>query len=187
MSKINLQQMKNIISKAMSSGMDFTRRGALKAFLKKIDVDQDIYDRVYVTIKNMSFEDEYRRVPFEERVLFLPQCLRNSEKCKATLTQDGYECQRCGGCVIDKIMEITDELNYKKVYIVPGGSLVRKIIKKKNPRAVVGVACFLELAEAMEQVILHDLPAQGVNLIKEGCIDTRVDLDTLEEMLRERK
>jgi len=178
--------MKEIVSKAMSSGMDLTRRGAVKAFLKRLDIDQDLYDRVYTELKNKAFEKEFKKVPFEDRIIFIPQCMRNSKKCQAELADDGYECKRCGACDIDEIISLADDLGYKKVYIVPGGSMVRKIIKKTNPGAVIGVACILEIAEAMELAVVHDVNPQGVSLLKDGCKDTIADMDELKRVMRMR-
>ncbi len=176
--------MKDILSKAASSGLDFTRRGALKSFLSRLDIDPEGYDAVYITIKNMAFEREFKRMPFSNRLVFLPQCLKNSSECTAELTEDGYVCKKCGKCSIKEIMEEAESLGYKGVYIVPGGSLVKKIIERERPGAVVGVACYLELVETMEQVALMGTIPQGVHLYKDGCVDTAVNVDKVIEMLK---
>ncbi len=178
--------MKEIVSKAMSSGLDLTRRGAVKSFLKRLDIDQDLYDRLYTEIKNKAMKTDFKKVPFKERIIFVPQCMRNSKKCQAELEDYGYECKRCGACDIDDIISLADELGYKKVYIVPGGSMVRNIIKKTKPGAVIGVACILEIAEAMELAVVHNVNPQGVCLLKDGCKDTIVDMDELENVMKMR-
>lgn len=178
--------MKEIVSKAMSSGMDFTRRGAAKVFLKRLDIDQDLYDNVYVAIKNQAFERDFKRTPYEERVIFVPQCLRDSKKCKAELKDDGYECSRCGACDIDEVISLAEELGYRDVYIVPGGSMVRNIIQKTDPSAIIGVACSMEIAEAMELATVHNVNPQGVPLLKDGCKDTLADMDELKRVMRMR-
>ncbi len=175
--------MKDILSKAASSGLDFTRRGALKSFLSRLDMDPEGYDAIYITIKNMAFRKEFKRVPFSNRLVFLPQCLKSSKECPAKLTEYGYECKKCGKCSIAEIIEEAEELGYKGVYIVPGGSLVKKIIEKERPGAVAGVACYLELVETMEQVALMGTIPQGVPLTKDGCVDTSVIVDKVKEML----
>lgn len=175
--------MREVISKAMSSGLDFTRRGALKSFLNKLDIDEGLYDKVYVTIKNMAYEEDFKNTPNKDIIIFLPQCLRNSEECKAEIGDFGYECKRCGSCSISEIIDVAEEKNYSDVFIVPGGSMVRRIAKKYRPRAVVGVACHYELVEAIEFCTIHDIPPQGVPLLVDGCKDTKVDKEKLLEIL----
>lgn len=175
--------MREIISKAMSSGLDFTRRGVLKTFLNKVNVDEELYDKLYVTIKNMAFEKDFKSISNSDILIFLPQCLRDSEKCEAELTDVGYKCNHCGSCSISKIIKKAEENNYKGVYIVPGGSMVRRVMKKEKPEAVLGVACYYELAEAIDFATAHSIPPMGVPLLKDGCKDTVVDEDYLISVL----
>jgi hypothetical protein len=58
--------------------------------------------------------------------------------------------------------------------VVPGGSLVYKLIKELKPKAVLGVACLKELIMALEEV---RIPAQGVILSRDGCVNTDVHLE----------
>jgi len=178
--------MREIISRAMSSGLDFTQRGVLKSFLVKMDIDEEKYDEVYTLIKNSALEEEFKNVPYKDRFLFLPQCLRDSSDCEAELTDHGYECKRCGRCSIDEIIEYAVDLGYDKdrIYIAPGSSLVKKIVKKENPRAVIGVACYSEVVEGIKLSHVFDIPVQGVPLLKDGCKDTVVDMDKLKEVLK---
>ncbi len=176
--------MKEIISRAMSSGMDFTRGSTIKAFLARIDIDQDAYDRVYITLKNMAFKQDFTNTHFDQRIVLLPHCLRNVERCEAEFTELGYICAHCGACDIGDIKKQADELGYKGVFVVPGGSMARKVMEDIRPSAVVGVACFLELAESMEQAVVYHIIPQGVPLLKDGCIDTVVDKEELKKIMK---
>ncbi|MFO7791508.1 MAG: DUF116 domain-containing protein [Candidatus Saliniplasma sp.] len=175
--------MKEVISKAMSSGLDFTRRGALKSFLNKMEIDEDLYDKVYIAIKNRAYKDRFDDTPKENIIIFLPQCLRNSEECEAELTDEGYKCNHCGACSISKIIKTAEDLGYMGVFVVPGGSLVRNIMKKKQPRAVVGIACNYELVEGIEHASIHGIPTQSIPLLRGGCKDTEVDEEEVLEVL----
>ncbi len=177
--------MRDIISRAMSSGMDFTRGSVIKAFLARLDIDQDMYDRVYIALKNMAFKQDFSNTHFDDRIVLLPHCLRNVEKCKAEFTELGYICEKCGECDIGDIKKLADELGYMGVYVIPGGSMARKVMEETKPAAVVGVACFLELAENMEQVVVYHIIPQGVPLLKDGCIDTVVDTIELKRVLKQ--
>lgn len=176
--------MRDIVSKAMNSGLDFTTRGILKSFLQKMDLDEQLYERVFVKIKNKAYEEEFKDISNENILIFLPQCLRDSENCEAELTERGYRCKDCGSCVIQEVISTADEHGYKGVYVVPGGSMVRKIIKEVEPKAVIGVGCFPELVEAMDYASYQDIPSQGVPLTEVGCKDTTVDKEELFELLK---
>jgi len=176
--------MKEIISKAMSSGLDFSQKGVLKSFLYKMDIDEETYDRVYVAIKNNALESKVAKVNYEDRMILVPQCLRDPKECEAELEEYGYVCNHCGRCVIDEIESIGDELGYDSLYIVPGSSIAKKLLKKKDPGAVIAVACHSELVEGFEASHIYGIPVQGISLLKEGCMDTEVDIDEVENKLR---
>ena len=175
--------MREIISKAMSSGLDFTRRGALKSFLNKMDVEEELYDKVYITIKNIAHKNELEGIKKERILIFLPQCLMSSADCEAELTDSGSKCLHCGSCSISEVVKTAEELGYGGVYIVPGGSLVRKIIKDEKPEAVIGVACHYELVEAIEYCTIHSIHVHGIPLLRDGCKDTKMDKEELIKLL----
>ena len=63
------------------------------------------------------------------KILLLPQCMRHPS-CKARCDPvHGHECKRCGLCDISKLCEAAEECNFK-VFVVPGGSFVKKIFKE---------------------------------------------------------
>lgn len=185
----SISPMREIISRAMSSGLDFTQRGVLKSFLVRINIDEERFDEVYTAIKNSALEKEFKKVPYQDRFIFLPQCLRDSSDCEAELTDRGYECARCGRCSIDEIIEYAVDLGYQKdrIYISPGSSLVKKVVKNENPRAVIGVACYSEVVEGMKLSHVYNIPIQGVSLLKDGCKDTIVDMEKLKEVLKKKE
>ncbi len=179
--------MKEIISKAMSSGLDFSQKGVLKSFLYKMDIDEETYDRVYVAIKNNALEKNVSRVEYENRIILVPQCLRHPEDCEAEMTEFGYDCNRCGRCVIDDIKSLGETLGYDSIYIVPGSSMAKKILKEIEPGGVIAVACHSELVEGFEASHVYGIPVQGIPLSKEGCVDTDVNLEAVEQKLKMRR
>ncbi len=176
--------MKEIISKAMSSGLDFSQKGVLKSFLYKMDIDEETYDRVYVHLKNNSLEEKVSQVGFENRIVLLPHCLMSPNGCEAENGKYGYKCKKCGGCVIEEIVEIAEDLGYKDIFIVPGSSMAKNILKKMDPDAVISVACFSELVEGFEASHVYSIPIQGIPLSKEGCMNTEVDIEEVKERLQ---
>lgn len=69
-----------------------------------------------------------------------------------------------------------------KVYIVPGGSFVKRIVSKDRPSGALGVACGYELNYSMME-ISSVCPVQGVPLLKDGCYCTKVDEELVLEKI----
>ncbi len=175
--------MKEIISKAMSSGLDFSQKGVLKSFLYKMDLDEETYDRVYVNLKNNALKENVADAKFEDRIVLVPQCLRDPDTCEAEMDGYGYKCKHCGECEIDEILSEAEELGYDGLFIVPGSSMAKNLLKEKDPEAVIAVACHPELVEGFEAGHVFDIPINGVSLLKEGCLDTEVDTKKVKDAL----
>jgi len=136
-------------------------------------IKEEIVDEILIEIKNAVMLDKFKKTK-ERRAVILPQCMR-SPKCRARCDPIlGYECTKCGMCDIARIVEAADKYNFK-VFVVPGDSFVRKILKSYNPGACLGVACYVELSESM-QAVSKFMPVQGVCLMRDGCYDTKVDV-----------
>ena len=76
----------------------------------------------------MGKNKEFRDIPANQKVIFLPQCLRSLD-CKAKTTEDGVICINCGKCSIGPFKKEAESFGYK-VFIAPGSSLVKNIVKK---------------------------------------------------------
>jgi len=172
-----------IVNKIIELGLDLGTKDAVKSTLQALDADTALLDDVYISLKNRLNLKLFSKTEFNERALFLPQCMRNSEKCIAELTDFGYKCQRCGACSISKILDVADELGYKS-YIVPGGSMVFNVVKETNPLAAVGVGCFYEVEEAIARLAMVGIPTQGIPLSTSGCKDTTVDVQRVLKILK---
>jgi hypothetical protein len=179
--------MKDLVSAILDTGMDIGTRSSLKAVMLKLGFDVNMVDQLYVKMKNDAHAKEFAVIAFSDRAVFVPQCLRNSEKCKAPLTDEGYQCLKCGACPIGKIKAEAERLGYGGFYIVPGGSMVFKIMAKRKYKAVLGVACYFELADSMEKASLYGVPSQGVPLSRDGCKDTQVNVEPVVEKMSKRR
>ena len=116
------------------------------------------------------------------KLVFLPHCLRSTE-CKAALKEEGYECLSCGKCRIWEFQKKAKEKEYK-VYIVPGASMIKKILKNyDSPEVVIGVACDTEIREGAKLMKKMKINAKSLKLTKDGCVNTEVDFDKLIKML----
>ena len=130
---------------------------------------------------------QFLRVPFSERIIFLPQCLRNTERCSAREIGNRYECQECGACKIAAIIQKAKSLGYKATYILKGGSAVPAIIEETSPKAILGVACYYEGLIGMTECERRGIPVQFVSLTKDGCANTDLNLSDLENLVTAKK
>lgn len=133
-----------------------------------------------IRLHNQLNRERFSKLPMEDRMVFLPQCLRSID-CPSNLSIEGLVCKRCMRCEIGRSI---DELeNYGcKVSIVPGSTFVKRLVKKYRPKGIVGVGCLMEVKEGLEMTDRMDLPAMGVVTSKDGCIETAVDWSTLIEV-----
>ena len=116
------------------------------------------------------------------KLIFLPHCLRSVE-CKSKLGRYGYELIGCGRCRICEFKKKAESLGYK-VFIVPGASIIKKILKEfPKPDMAIGVACDAELKEGIALMKKEGINSKSLMLLKDGCVNTEVDFDKLYKML----
>lgn len=144
-------------------------------------------DAVSTEMRNIILKNSFSQVPFQDRVIILPQCLRDLE-CPAKFSSvEGAKCIGCGRCKIKEIDDKAKELGYKGTYIAPGGGFVKRILKKVMPKAVIGVGCPYEVNWGLLEVSNKGIPCQGVILLKSGCVTTDVDLNMVYETMELKK
>lgn len=159
--------------------------GKLERLAAKMGIDEDQLFHLYLEVKNNAYSEKFARIPFSDRVLFLPQCLR-AEKCHAKLNRSGYECLECGKCDVKKIIGLAKHYGYKKVYIVSGGSMTQKLLSLEKPKACLGIACVKELILGSFVCEKFGIIPQGISLLRDGCVDTCVDWKSMSTVLRSR-
>jgi hypothetical protein len=154
----------------------------LEQFAAKMGVDEKELFQLYVKTKNGASREKFASTSYNDRILLLPQCLRSRE-CPAELGEYGYECQECGKCNLKEIIHMAKTLGYKDTFILPGGSIAKKIFLKVKPKACLGVACFKELVLGSFLCEKLGVAAQGVALLRDGCVNTIVDWKSLNDAL----
>ena len=178
------RKIKESVAGRIDSGAHVNVAESTKFVAKKLGLPERLLNYTHTEIRNKLNELKYVSVPYSERILFLPQCLRNSQKCKAVLGEEGWICKECGSCKIYALTNIAKKTGYSQVFIVPGGSMVHKLIEKYKPNAVTGVACFNELSMASDKLHGSLLGHQSILLLKDGCRDTDVNVEEVEEKLK---
>lgn len=129
--------------------------------------------------------NDLENVPFAQRVLLLPHCLRPSQGCPGKMTKQGLDCTGCTRveCAIYQLRAAAAEAGYesKSICVAPGGRLAIRFLIEHQPTNVVAVACDKELEEGLEAIDQMewegDKPTVAVvPLLRDGCVDTEVDI-----------
>ena len=144
-----------------------------------------IEDLIDVNIINLNNEEKFKKL--KKKILLLPHCARKfmDSRCKAKFSSEysSYFCQGCSkDCLINQATKIAKERGYQ-VFVLPGGSGIKKILQKINPEGVVGVACIEELK--LGEKLLEKFGKLGllIPLTKNGCANTEFNLEILKKSL----
>jgi geranylgeranyl diphosphate synthase type II len=137
--------------------------------------------------------NDVETVPFARRVLLLPHCLRPSQDCPGKMTKQGLDCSGCTrvDCAIYQLRDTAGEAGYGGICVAPGGRLAVRFLVEHQPAGVVAVACDKELEEGLEAIDQIEW-ANGkpmtavVPLLRDGCVDTEVDVALAKEVILSR-
>jgi len=174
-------RIKEFIARSVSIGLNMSISDVVAGATRKLGVlDEKWANYTTVEVVNGLNRDWIKKIPKNERFVFIPHCLRNAKVCKAQIDEDGYHCEKCGACAIDTIVRECEKRGMRW-FVVGGGAQVANIIAKYKPKGVIGIACFPELKMAMEKYGEMKLPGQTVLLKKAGCVNTEVDMDEILE------
>jgi hypothetical protein len=144
-----------------------------------------VEDLMDTYIKNLAQKERFAKT--KKRALLLPHCSRKymDQRCKAAFNVDMsyYECRHCSrDCSVNKATTLAKKKGYD-IYILPGGSCVRKLLAANKYDGFVGVACCEEIKLAAKLLELNKIPSQAVPLIKNGCSETKFSMETLTSVM----
>jgi len=135
-------------------------------------------------VTDQTFTDGVANVPFAQRVLLLPYCLRPSQDCPGKMTKQGLDCAGCTivECAIYQLRTSAAEAGYGGTCVAPGGRLAMRFLTEHQPAGAVAIACHKELEEGQEAIDqmewANGRPAvAAVPLLQDGCVDTEVDVE----------
>lgn len=154
----------------------------LERMAAKMGIDENKVLELYVVAKNNVGRERFNRLPYSERILLLPQCLR-SRDCPAKPGEYGYKCIDCGRCSLGHLIGEVEALGYRKAMIISGGSIVPKTFAKLKPKGCLGVGCLKELVMGSFICEKFGVAGQGLPLLKDGCLETNLDWGMLKNML----
>ena len=139
-------------------------------------------DYLMVALGSAIWRDTIAAVPFERRVLLLPQCLRSIEHCRADLDDFGLLCARCGQCALSELERRAESLGYV-VLIAEGTTVVTQLLEQGRIDAVIGVSCLEALEKSFPHMAAEAIPGMAIPLNQGGCVETDVDIDRVLKLL----
>jgi hypothetical protein len=151
----------------------FLLEGLVKAICRFFGLDDRDLISFSIRLQNSMNKKSFEAVPVEKRAIFLPQCLR-SANCPGKLTPEGIWCQGCGLCTTSGAIGELLRMGYR-VFIVPGSSFIKRMVKKYRPQGIIGVGCILEVKEGLDLCDKLGIPGMGVVTLKDGCVETCVN------------
>jgi hypothetical protein len=175
----SIKQKRLYFPQLIKSGLVFLE-GLMKGMFRFFGLeDRELYTFLIKLMNSMNAA-EFAKIPVAERAIFMPQCLRSS-RCPAHLTPEGLKCRNCGQCDVGNARLLLERMGYK-VFIVPGSSFIKRMVKKYRPKAIVGVGCLSEVKEGIDMADKMGLVVMGVVTLKEGCVETIANWPELYEI-----
>jgi uncharacterized protein len=175
----SIRMKKLYFPKLIKSGLVFLE-GLMKAMFRFLGLEDREMLAFFIKLHNSMNSPEFARIPVAGRAIFMPQCLRSSQ-CPAHLTPEGLKCRNCGQCTIGESRVLLERLGYR-IFIVPGSSFIKRMVKKYRPKAIIGVGCLAEVKEGIDMADKMGLVAMGIVTLKEGCVETIVSWADLYEV-----
>jgi hypothetical protein len=154
--------------------------GLAKALFRLFGLEDSEVLTFFINLHNTMNKKSFSEIPVSDRAVFLPQCLRSS-RCPAHLTPEGLKCRSCGECTVGFWRKVLEKMGYR-VFIVPGSSFIKRMVKKYHPRAILGIGCLSEVKEGLEMSDKIGLVSMGVVTLKDGCVETIVNWDQVMEV-----
>lgn len=169
----------------------FSRQSVRKFRVDKLlgiqleDAISIVEDLVDLQIKNLIHEEGFKKA--KDKVLFVPHCCRKymDWQCKADFYPElsSYSCNHCSSdCCAHQATELGQAKGYT-VFILPGGSCIRKIFDRMKCDAVSGIACPEEIKLGLTVAESRGMAVRGIPLTRNGCANTQFNLESLKEAL----
>ena len=144
-------------------------------------INRDKMQGSFIDINNFLLFSLNKQASLDRILILLPHFLQ-LHNCKAKITDDIHNCLNCGKCNIKELAILSDK---KGIFIAvaTGGTLARRVLEEKRPKAVIAVACERDLSSGV--LDSFPLPVYGLPNIRPNgpCRDTLVDVAALSELI----
>ncbi len=139
-------------------------------------------DFLAILIHNATWRPTVASIPYNRRLLLLPQCLKHSTECEGHLDDIGLVCSRCGRCDITELQNTAESLGYAML-VAEGSPVVMSLIESGQIQAVIGVSCMSMLKQVFPYMEAGAVPGLAIPLLDDGCCDTEVDTAWVHEAI----
>ena len=136
-----------------------------------------------VLLNNEVWKSTLASIPFERRMLMIPQCLRDARSCDAEFDEFGLICKKCGNCPIGIIQGEAEKLGYV-VLVAEGTTVVTRLLESGKIDGVIGVGCLSVLEKAFAHMSIHAIPGYAIPLNRDGCVRTDLDIGLVFETIK---
>lgn len=160
--------------------MEELRAHATRLALAAVDVDY-----IMVLLNNAVWRDTVAAIPYERRLLLLPQCLRDLKDCPAEIDEFGLLCEECGRCSIGELQLLAEDLRYV-VLVAEGSTVVSRLLDGGKVDAVIGVSCLNALEKSFPHLADGAIPGLAIPLNEDGCIGTTTDVEQVRDAILHR-
>lgn len=160
------QRLRGIVAKVLFPFMILMGRVA--------GVSKEKVQQSFIELNNHLVRSNHQRARPNRLLLLLPHCIQDFD-CQIRITGNIKNCEGCGKCEIEDLIELADQYQVK-IAVATGGTLARRIIVENRPEAIVAVACELDLTSGIQDA--YPIPVIGIlNERPFGpCINTKADI-----------
>lgn len=142
--------------------------------IRRTAVENCFTEFAMVVCGNEIWRPVVAAIPYNRRLLLIPQCLKSDNNCNAVIDQLGLICAGCKACQIDDILQKAESLGYATL-VAEGTTVAVNLVQEGSVDAVIGVSCMSVLQKSFEPVSRAAVPVIGIPLLFEGCAETDVD------------
>jgi len=196
LTRLSQSAVKQLLETACETGVTKVLSNNAKKLVKILKLDQitglNLAEAItlvedFVEVQNANNLQRKKFEKAENKALLIPHCARThmDRQCMADFDPEipSYTCKGCQeDCLVNQVVKCGKEKGYD-VYVIPGGSCAERILRDKKYNGVVGIACGSELKMALGLLKKLDIPGQGVILTKNGCANTKLNLENLKRVL----
>jgi hypothetical protein len=152
-------------------------------FSNLLKIEKDPIRRFFSELNNKIVIQKIDKLKPEDILVIAPHCLQNSS-CKHKITGNINNCNRCGACDINLLLDLCTSYNIN-LQVVTGGTLARKIIKDYRPKGVIAIACERDLSHGILDV--KSIPVIGIKNERPNgpCYNTCVEINKVEKAINQ--
>lgn len=146
--------------------------------LTHADLSLEYLGFTMVMLNNAFWAHRFSAIPFDRRLLLLPNCLRKQASCAGTFDSIGLHCAGCQSCDIADLLARAEALGYQTM-VAEGTSSVLMHILEGKADALLGVACLDSLEKSFARVVEFGIPNIALPLLCDGCVETEIETEQL--------